>query len=127
MTFNFEEAFGDIIPNLFHTDKIDISRLQNIGTPDEPNEILVEYKDIKCNLEFVTIDNPDPSQISSRPVIKTINIHCRVHDDLKNNDKIIAYKQDADGNTIGRPYVGVVGEPSVTQSGTTAMMTIVGG
>ena len=129
MDFNtiFEKAFKEPEFQYLRSDKIDIARLENIGTELDPQEVFVEYKNVSCNLQFVTLDNPDPNSVDRRPTIKTINIHCDSDIDLRNNDKITAYKLSSEGDLLQRTYEGVIGQPSVTQSGITAMMTIDGG
>ena len=126
MAFNLEDFFDEPLLNDLRTDKIDIFRLVNIGTELDSEEAFVEYKNVSANLEFKNIDNPDVANFDRRPVLKTISIHCSNDIDLKNNDKIIAYKLNSKGEEMAE-YTGVIGEPSYTQSGVEAMLIIDGG
>lgn len=122
---NFE-PIGEAM-KAFDTDKIDIARRTEIINPDKTTgETTLDvplYTDVACHISFEFLDNPDPSTAETRPIIKALTINCALEVDLKNGDLITAYKLANNGNIIEK-YVGVIGEPSSSQSRKSATMQV---
>lgn len=115
---NFE-PIGEAL-KIFDTDLIDISRRLEIINPDgtsgETNTPTPLYSKVPCHVAFISADNPDSESVDTRPIVVGLQINCSLDIDIKNGDYVKAYKMANDGKTVLETYIGLVGEPTVSQS-----------
>ena len=124
--YNFGKI-GSLVRKMMDTDTMDIFRrtetINSDGTFGETMPDGALYQDVPCHIVFNSSDNPDPDSIDVKPIIISITIHCGVDTDLQNNDYIQAKKLDARGNVL-EVYAGVIGFPTLHQSGQSAVMVV---
>jgi len=113
--------------SIFDTDKIDIHRTKMVTNEDGSQEEILDKSPtlvgIKCHLSYEKQDNPDMNTIGTKPIIKSLKIDCPYDTDIRNNDRVTAYKLGAGGVTLAT-YKGVANEPTSYVSRKTATMAI---
>lgn len=111
----------------FDTDKMDISRKQEIQNPDgTTGETTLDtplYEGVACHISFNQLDNADSNTASTKPVIEMLTINCPIEVDLQNGDLVKAYKLKYNGDII-ETYIGTIGEPISSMSRKSAEMQV---
>lgn len=120
-------SIGNIIGSVMDSDQIDIGREELITMPDGSTTITdaktPKYRNVSCHLSYNQTDNPDPTTVSSVPIIVSLTINCDVNVDLQNADHIWARKLSPTGEVL-EEYEGTIGAPATNQSRKEAIMAV---